>query len=282
MVHYMNGPEIIYSDKNFIVVNKPAGLVVHPVRSPAQASLKKGVEGEADLRLSLMKEEIFPQTSNGVNGRGLVKGKTLVDFLVEKFPEIKNVGDEPKIRPGIVHRLDRDTSGIMIVARNQKTFADLKNLFKQRKIEKRYLVLVCGEVSEKSGKIESPIGRLVKNPTKRGVGQAGKNIKGERDAITYFKIIKKLNNAYTLLAILPKTGRMHQIRVHLKSIGYPVVCDLVYGGKKVCCPNELERMFLHAESLEFSYPEGKRWKFESDLPNDLRSTLETLDKMTEK
>lgn len=266
----MNEPEIVYSDKNFAVINKPAGLLVHPT--------------------------------------GSSKEKTLVDFLLEKFPEIINMGDIPKVqpasanqnkipsilqieRPGIIHRLDKDTSGIIIVARNQRTFEDLKQIFKQRKIEKKYLALVCGFVSSKSGIISLPIGRLIKNPTKRGTG---KDIKGEREAQTRFNVLNRYKTSkstsaahqtltyYSLLEIVPKTGRTHQIRVHMKSIGHPVACDKIYGGKNVCCPLELKRMFLHAKSIEFSFPEGKRWKFEADLPYDLRKTLEGLEKMTDK
>src|SRR3989344_751621 len=129
----MQKTEIIYQDENFIVVNKPSGLPVH--------------------------------------SGGSVKGKTLVDFLLKKFPEIKNVGDEAEIRPGIVHRLDKDTSGVMIVARNQKTFEELKKLFQERKIEKKYFALVCGIPAKRKGVIETPIGRSVRNPAKRGTGK---------------------------------------------------------------------------------------------------------------
>lgn len=237
-------PEIIYTNENFIIINKPAGLSVH--------------------------------------GGGSVKGKTLVDFLVEIFPEIKNVGDEPAVRPGIVHRLDRDTSGVMIIARNQKTFEDLKKLFAGRKMEKTYFALVCGIPPKRKRAIETPIGRSIKNPAKRGTGRY---IKSGREAATFYKVIKNYDKEFSFLEVTPKTGRTHQIRVHLKSIEHPVACDRIYGGKKVCCPEfptGSRRLFLHASSLEFSFPEGKRWKFEVDLPNDLQSALETLDKMADK
>lgn len=242
MIMNMDEPEIIYKNDDFIIVNKPAGLTVH-----------KGVG---------------------------VKGKTLTDFLLEKFPEIKTVGDpstssgQVNLRPGIAHRLDRDTSGVMIVARNQKTFEDLKQLFQQRKMEKKYLALVCGEVKNKKGIIESPIGRTKKNPMKRGVGP---HIRGERQAITEYRTLKHFGKNFTLLEVIPKTGRMHQIRVHLKSIGHPVVGDKIYGGKNICSPEGLDRMFLHASSIEFSYPGGKRWHFEADLPEDLKEALGTCE-----
>lgn len=235
----MNNPEILYSDKNFIVVNKPAELAVH-----------RG---------------------------GSVTGKTLVDFLVEKFPEIKNVGDEPEIRPGIVHRLDKDTSGVILIARNQKTFEELKKLFSERKMEKTYFTLVCGWPSKRKGVIETPIGRSLKNPAKRGTGRY---IKSSREATTFYKVIKNYGKEFSFLEVTPKTGRTHQIRVHLKSIEHPVACDRIYGGKKVCCPEfpiGSRRLFLHASSLEFSLPEGKRWKFEADLPDDLQSALKQIE-----
>ena len=217
-----------------------------------------------------------------MHGGGSVKGKTIVDFLLEKFPEIKNVGDEAEIRPGIVHRLDRDTSGIMIVARNQKTFAELKKMFSERKMEKTYFALVCGIPSKRKGVIETPIGRSTRNPTKRGTGR---HIKSGREAMTHYKVIKSYGKEFSFLEVLPKTGRTHQIRVHLKSIEHPVACDRIYGGKKVCCPeftNSPRRLFLHASSLEFSLPEGKRWRFEADLPDDLEKALKSCQELAQK
>jgi len=282
ILYCMNAPGIIYSDKNFIVVNKPAGLLVHPVRSSAQANLEKKDEGGAGLRRSLMNEGRLIQTSNGVNDGGSVKEKTLVDFLLVNFPEIKSVGDpstssgQANLRPGIVHRLDRDTSGVMIIARNQKTFEELKKLFSGRKMEKTYLALVCGVPSKRKGAIETPVGRSIRNPAKRGTGR---HIKSGREAITYYKVIKNYGKEFSFLEVMPRTGRTHQIRVHLKSIERPVACDRIYGGKNVCCPEfpaGSRRLFLHASSLEFSLPEGKRWKFEADLPEDLQIALDGL------
>lgn len=242
-------PEIIYKDKDLIVVNKPAGISVH--------------------------------------GGETIRGETLVDFLLENFPEIKNVGDLPyktasgslktdtTYRPGIVHRLDKDTSGVMVVARNQKSFEILKKIFKERKAEKKYLALLCGKLNKKSGAIEEPIGRLVKNPFKRGVASPKSAIRGARSAFTEYKV-KKEYERYSLVEFTPKTGRMHQIRVHAKAIGNPIACDKIYGGGKNCCPEGLNRMFLHAKSLSFSFSEGKRLSFEADLPEDLEITLASL------
>lgn len=230
-----NKIEIVYADKDFIVVNKPAGIAMH--------------------------------------GGASVRGKTLADFLVEKFPELKKVGDDPAVRPGMVHRLDKDTSGVLLVARTEQTFHDLKNLFKTRQIEKIYLALVIGRVVPRTGTIDLKIGRLIKRPALRGTGQS--RIKNEREAKTEYHVLKYVNG-FTLLEVKPKTGRMHQVRVHLRAIGYPVAGDKLYG-KKNTDPKGLFRQFLHASSLSFSYPEGKRWRFEADLPDDLAFVLKNLE-----
>lgn len=222
-------PDIIFSNEHFIIVNKPAGIPVH--------------------------------------GGDRVIGPTLADVLLEKFPEIKTVGDEPALRPGIVHRLDKDTSGVMVIARTQEVFLALKKLFQERRVEKIYHAIVCGSPKETSGMINFPIGRLVANPLKRGVAVGSRQIRGEREAITEFRVVKS-GEKFSLLELKPKTGRMHQIRVHCAAIHHPVACDQIYGGKKVCCPGGMGRQPLHARTLSFSYPEGKRWSFEADYPED--------------
>lgn len=226
--------KIIFQNKDFIVVDKPAGLVVH----------------------------------SGVG----TKEKTLVDFLAEKFPEIKNVGDDTGARPGIVHRLDKETSGVMIVARNQKAFEYLKNLFKNRKIEKRYLALVHGKLKEKEGKIEGEMGRSRRDFRKQTLAKGKVIVRKERYSLTHYKVIKELDD-YSLLEVFPKTGRMHQIRVHLHSIGHPIVGDQKYTFKKFKKMN-FPRMFLHASEISFSSLDGKREKFSSPLPRDFFQYLD--------
>ena len=239
----MSNLEIIYKDLDMVVINKPAGISVH--------------------------------------GGETIRGETLVDFLLEQFPEIKNIGDPPiysgqaNIRPGIVHRLDKDTSGVMVIARNQKSFEILKKIFKERMAEKKYLALLCGKLKNKFGVINEPIGRLIKNPFKRGPADKKKAIRGAKEAITEYRV-KKEYGEYSIVEFTPKTGRMHQIRVHAKLLGNPIACDKIYGGKSVCCPEGLNRMFLHAKSLSFSFGEGKRFSFEADLPEDLEATLKLL------
>lgn len=230
-------PQVIYADDNMIVVNKPPLLSVH--------------------------------------GGKTVYGKTLSDILKEEFPEIKSVGDDPKIRPGIVHRLDKNTSGVMVVARNQDTFIALKSLFQKRLVEKIYLAICCGKFREVKGNISLPIGRLVKNPLKRGVALGSRKIRGEREATTNFEVLQN-REKYSLVKLFPKTGRMHQLRVHMASIHHPIACDLMYGGKNVCCPEGAGRQLLHAKSISFSLPEGRRWYFEADLPSDFAVALEKI------
>lgn len=228
--------EIIYSDNDLIVINKPPGISVHGSLDPHPKPEDK-------------------------------KEFTLVDFLLDKFPEVKTVGDDPKHRPGIVHRLDKNTSGVMVAARNQTAFLALKQLFQTRQVEKTYRAIVCGRVKDKEGVISCAIGRMVNNPLKRGAVGGRNRIRGAREAETCYSVLKT-SDQYSLVELKPKTGRMHQIRVHLKAIGHPIACDTVYGGKNVCCPEGCSRQLLHASSLSFSFPEGRRLNFEAEAPED--------------
>lgn len=231
--------KIVYEDKDVVVLNKPAGISVHP-------------------------------SVNEPNG-------TLVDALIVKYPEIKNVGDDP-IRPGIVHRLDKDTSGLLVVAKNQKAFEFLKKEWQSGQVVKKYLTLVWGEPKE-SGEIISELARSPKDFRRRIVVNPGKNkdkkITGKL-AVTEYKVIKKYKE-FSLVEVHPKTGRMHQIRVHMASIGHSVAGDKIYGGKEKN-PEGLARQFLHAFYLSFSLPNGKKLALEADLPEDLRAFLTKLDK----
>ncbi|MCX6731607.1 MAG: RluA family pseudouridine synthase [Candidatus Parcubacteria bacterium] len=229
----MEDIKIIYEDEDILAVNKPAGLLVH------------------SLNLKSQKSNL----------------KSLVDWILKKYPEIKNVGEDAA-RPGIVHRLDRDTSGVLLVAKNQKSFEYLKKQFIDRKVKKNYLVLVNGNIKNNTGIIDLPIGRS-RTPLKR---LASEKARGKlREAITEYKILKRFDK-YTLVEVFPKTGRTHQIRVHFKAIGHPVVGDKLYGK-----PDEnLNRQFLHANSLEFNLQNGTRIKIEADLPDDLKNFLNML------
>lgn len=230
--------EVVYVDENLMVINKPPGISVH--------------------------------------GGPSVLGPTVADFLLKRFPEIQGVGDEPFFRPGIVHRLDKDTSGIMVVARNQKSFERLKYLFSHREVEKTYHAILCGTPKETSGVISYSIGRLVRNPVKRGVRRGdGTNIKGEREAATEYRVLRS-GQKYSLVEFRPKTGRMHQIRVHAAAIGHPVACDTTYGGKNVCCPEGARRQLLHAQSLAFQFIPGTMLRFDADPPENFSSASESI------
>jgi len=225
---------IIYEDSDVLAVNKPAGIVVHP-----------------DYRH---------------------KTATLIQKILKIRPEIAGVGED-KLRPGVVHRLDKDTSGVLIIAKNQKSYNLLKKQFQQRSVKKVYIALVMGRMKNARGVIDLAIGRSRKNFMKRiSIGVKNGNI---RNAVTEYKVLKKFPD-YTLVEIFPKTGRTHQIRSHFKAIGHPVVCDKLYGGRKSICPFGLSRHFLHASSIELSLPSGARIKLEADLPKDLQKAVEEL------
>jgi len=172
-----------------------------------------------------------------------------------------------------VHRLDKDTSGVILFAKNEKAAEYLKKLFQSREIKKTYLTLVVGEIKDKEGKIELTIGRSKKTPLKRvAIGEKRGKI---REAVTEYKVLKRLEE-FTLVEVYPKTGRTHQIRSHFAAIGHPVVCDKLYAGKRFACPAGLSRQFLHAFSLELTLPSGTRTRLEAELPVDLEKVLQKL------
>lgn len=234
----MFGPRIIYEDENFLAVDKPAGLLVHGVATSDKRQETRSAE------------------------------PTLVDWFIKKYPEIKNVGDDPKTRPGIVHRLDKETSGIMLVAKNQKYFDYLKSLFQKHQINKTYLALVWGRVEPKSGVIEKRIG-IKSGSLKRSVH----SLKMAKEAVTYYKV-KKYSGAggkiFSLLEVEPETGRTHQIRVHLASIGHPVLGDRLYGRR---VKKAAGRLMLHSFSLEFDIGEGRRLRIEASPPHQFLEVI---------
>lgn len=238
--------EILYEDDNFLAINKPAGLLVHGIKGTYEKT-------EPDL----------------------------VDWIIENRPEIRNVGDArphngaPEAdRPGIVHRLDRETSGVMLIAKNQDYFEYLKHLFQTKDIQKTYLTLVRGRLEGK-GVIDKPIG-IKDGSVKRTVFTA--KAKWVRAAVTEYRVKKHLTREvngepeeFTLVEVSPKTGRTHQIRVHMASIGHPVVGDKLYGPKDNSLG--LDRHFLHAESIEFTTESGKRITLSAPLPEELQKII---------
>ncbi len=230
--------KIIYEDTDVIVLDKPARLLSHSA------------------------------VSN--------KSPSVADFLLNYFPKIENVGED-SLRPGIVHRLDKDTSGVMIAAKNNKSFFFLKNQFKNREAQKIYTALVYGNVEQRSGFIDLRIGRSKTKPYMQTVVDTKEKLDVKsREALTLYKIIKTFSD-YTLLKVFPKTGRMHQIRVHLKAIGHPIVGDKKYFfRKRVRIGPPLARQFLHASELRIKLPSGKKRAFKSELPQDLKEFLDKI------
>ncbi|MFH1671547.1 MAG: RluA family pseudouridine synthase [Candidatus Portnoybacteria bacterium] len=224
--------KIVYQDKDILVIEKPANLTVHPAKERQE--------------------------------------NTLADQLVNLFPEIKGVGEDP-LRPGIVHRLDKDTSGLMVIAKNNQVFNFLKEQFAQRKVVKRYLALVFGKVKDKKGTITKSISLSNKDHRKRSALLDEKS----KPAWTEYNVLESFSD-YSLLEVKIKTGRTHQIRIHLASIGHPVVGDKQYKFKRQTPPRDLDRQFLHASYLKFKLPNGKMMEFKSELPDDLKEVLESI------
>jgi 23S rRNA pseudouridine1911/1915/1917 synthase len=222
--------DIIFENKDLVIVNKSAGMVVHP----------------------------SPGHNNG----------TLVHAVLGYIPDLEGIGGEE--RPGIVHRLDKDTSGLIMVAKNERSIQWLQEQFKSRKVEKTYLALVDGKPPTPSGRVEAPIGR---NTTHRKLMAVVPLHKG-REAISEYRTLEKFS-AHTLLEVHLLTGRTHQIRVHLAFLGCPVVADKVYGKHKMTV--KLERHFLHAHKLKITLPGEKDPRvFEAPLPQELEFVLEYL------
>lgn len=231
-------PKAIYEDGDFLVVYKPSGLIVHPKN----------------------KDDDQP---------------TLVDWVVLNYPQIKNIGEPFSAsgtsvpRAGIVHRLDKETSGLIIVAKTEESFYYFKNLFQERKIKKYYIALVYGKLKEAQGTIKAPLGRMgIKRTTK----VTGKKLIDQKEAETSYRAIKYFKD-YTLLELSPKTGRTHQLRVHMNHLGHPIAGDRIYGFKKLSPVLGLNRLFLHAYKLEFSSPSGNAITIEMDLPEELQNIL---------
>ncbi|MCP6718298.1 MAG: RluA family pseudouridine synthase [Patescibacteria group bacterium] len=232
---------VIYQDNDLLVADKPAGIVV------------------------FSEDEI--------------KEKTLINLLIEKNEDLKNVGKPP--RYGIVHRLDKDTSGLLLVAKNDKSLAFLQEQFKERKVVKKYTALVDGEVKNKDGIIETLIGRGQKDRKKQKVYLPFEpGSKNKRKAVTKYKILKKLidekENKYTLVEAIPITGRKHQLRVHFQYLNHPIVGDKIYNFKNQPILKDLKRQFLHAAYLRIKILNNKEKEFNSKLATDLKKALDNL------
>ncbi len=212
------------------------------------------------------------------------EGKTFFDFAAARLYEDENVQvfDKPA---GVncddfekrVHRLDKDTSGIFLVAKNEKALDFLQKQFKERKVEKKYLALVVGHLKTDRGIIETLIGRSSKDKRKQKVYLPQEpGAQGKREAITYYKVLQKFAD-YDLIELEPRSGRKHQIRTHLAYLGHPVAGDKLYGFKNQPSPKGLKRQFLHASYLKISLPGGKAKEFKSQLPADLKEILDDIE-----
>ncbi len=222
--------EIIYEDKDIIVINKPKGIVVHPANGNPDGTIVNAI-------MNICKDSL-----SGIGG---------------------------EIRPGIVHRLDKDTSGLLIIAKNDKAHINMSEQIKDRKVKKTYIALVRGIIKENEATINMPIGRSTKDRKKMAVTKQGK------EAITHFKVLQRYDK-YTLLEIKIDTGRTHQIRVHLSEIGYPVIGDYTYSNGK----NEfgIIGQLLHAKKLEFMHPiTSEKMILEAELPVEFENVLKELE-----
>ena len=235
-------PKIIFEDESILILDKPSGWITNSATTTKNQPVLQGWLSKLDYPLSKDKE----------------------------------------FRSGIVHRLDKETSGILVAAKTKEAFENLQSQFKERRVEKIYVALVHGKVEPSEGKIEVPVGRLPLRHDRFGV------LPGGREAETGYKVIgyyDTKSEKFTLLKLYPKTGRTHQIRIHLKYIGHPIVSDEFYAGRKTARNDRKwsARLFLHAKRISFFHPtDGKELSFESDLSEDLNGALKNLDHMREK
>jgi 23S rRNA pseudouridine1911/1915/1917 synthase len=249
-------PETLFENNNLMVINKPSGLVVHS-------------DGKTDE-------------------------PNVVDWVLENYPEISGVGENMFIkhkseeielnRPGVVHRIDRDTSGVLIIAKTQESFEDLKKKFKDQRIVKTYLALVYGHVKNSGGIIDQPIGRSSKDFRMK---MAGQHARGQlREAQTEYRVIERYVDEskkdkqgffekYTLIECKPKTGRTHQIRVHLKWLNHPIVADSLYRGKRKEVLG-LTRTALHAQKIACTDIDGNVISVTSEISDDLKDAISSL------
>jgi len=232
---------VLYEDDGVVVINKPAGLVVH-----------------AD---------------------GKREEPTLTDWVEKNYPESKGVGEPLTIsnfdvihRSGIVHRIDRETSGVMLVAKNQPAFLHFKKQFQDRAVSKIYHAFVYGEMKDDDGVIDRPIGRSKKDFRQ---WSAQRGARGEmREAITHYKVLAK-SGGFSFVEAIPKTGRTHQIRVHFKAVNHPIVSDSLYAPKKEKALG-FERLALHSYSIEFDSVNGKRIKVAAPYPEDFEKAVKIM------
>lgn len=241
-------PQIIFEDNELLIINKPTGLVVH--------------------------------------SDGRTNEYTLADYILEQYPDIKNVGEpwttkeNTILRPGIVHRLDRETSGVMVIAKTQESYESLKKQFKNRDVQKEYRVILNCTFKEevKEGVIDKPIGKSTSDFRKWSAQPGAKGIL--REAKTSYVILSRIgmgNDGYSYVSASPKTGRTHQIRVHFKAIHHCVLGDKLYGGKKIANTGiKIPRTMLHAYSIKFKNLKGELITYTAKMPEDFKQILKVV------
>ncbi len=264
----MEEPKVIFENEDFVAVEKPAGLLVHRVRVGTRSRSRRVDEARR-------------------------AEPTLADWVAARYPEVAAVGDDPEYRPGIVHRLDKETSGVMVIARRPEAFAWLKAAFQARTMKKTYEAFVYGVPSPREGTIDRPIG-IKAGTLKRSIHAATMVKEAVTDYVTkeVFESAASspsspssppsllLPSLFSLLEVRPRTGRTHQIRVHLASIGHPLVGDALYAPRSVkrdaAAPGPAPRLMLHAELLEFTDPAGARFSLGAPLPEDFLKVIHTM------
>lgn len=234
-------PEIVFEDDQLLLLNKPSGWVVNDAQTTV---------GQNTIQNWLSK----------------------LDYPLSKSHEF---------RSGIVHRLDKETSGLLIVAKTENAFSALQGQFKERVVEKAYTTLVHGKIEPPGGVVSAPVGRLPWNRRRFGILPGGRPSESSYKLVNYYsRDDEKHGELYSLLEVFPKTGRTHQIRIHMKYKGHPVVGDTFYAGRKTSRNDRkwCERLFLHASRIAFDHPTAnKRMNFEAELPQDLLNALEALE-----
>lgn len=232
--------DILFEDEDILIIDKPAGIATHPVS--------------------------FEETD------------TVANWALARISGIRDIGEDP-IRPGIVHRLDRNTSGILALAKTPEAFDELKRIFADRLAEKRYLALVLGHAPQEMGEIRYPIAPITGTLRRQVIFPGKETPVDAREALSYYRVKQRFAEC-DFLEIAPKTGRTHQIRVHLAAIGCPVLGDRLYGGRRMSRSDMPTRQLLHAGYISFPWQNGTK-TFESPLPSDFQETLSTLSALDE-
>ena len=277
--------DIIFENDDVIVINKPARLSVHPRQDKNGLPLLQEIDNTLVSGLLAYYPAIAGVRDQNPPPPSLKGGSRIIP---PPLGGVRGAFFSINIRPGIVHRLDKDTSGVMIIAKNQTSFEWLKKQFKERLVSKKYIALIHGKLKNKEGEIKTLLARATGDPTKQKVIplinadlkmpriDAEIGTKG-KEAITQYKVIKEFKD-YSLLKVSPKTGRLHQIRVHLAHLGHPVVGDKKYGRPlKSGFNGLLTRQFLHAKELGITLSNGSKKTFNAPLPTELNSVLRTLE-----